>query len=317
MASSRWKAVAALVGACVLSQATFAQADAELVERGRYLVLTGHCNNCHTDGYQQSGGQTPEKGWLTGRDIGHRGPWGTTYPANLRLNVGKMSEAEWVAYASTLKGLPGMPTWSLRATHAEDLRAIYQFIKHLGPYSLPSQPALPPGEEPKTRYIYVVPGPPPAAPVVATPTGGPAGTGSQSTATPEVLARGRYMLVTGHCNNCHTENYAVREGNVPDKDWLMGSISGNRGPWGTSYASNLRTNVGLLTEAQWVAYAKSIKPRPPMPWWAVHETTPADLAAMYQFIRSLGEAGAPAPAFMPPEREPPPPYTVWPAIFPN
>jgi hypothetical protein len=52
-----------------------------------------------------------------------------------------------------------------------------------------------------------------------------------------------------------------------------------------------------------------------MPWWALHETKPEDLRAMYRFIKSLGPAGEPAPAALPPEREPLPPYTQWPAIF--
>jgi mono/diheme cytochrome c family protein len=317
MARNPWILIAALLGASFLSQTANAQTGPELIARGRYLVLTGHCNNCHTAGYQQTSGKTPEKDWLTGRDVGHRGPWGTTYPANLRLNVNKMTEAEWVAYASTLKNLPGMPTWSLRATHADDLRAMYQFIKSLGPSAIPSRPALPPGEEPKTLYIRVVPGPTPATPSAGTQNAATTGAGARSAASPAVLARGRYMLVTGHCNNCHTENYVATEGNVPESEWLKGSVSGNRGTWGTTYAGNLRINVGLLTEAQWVAYAKSTQPRPPMPWWAVHETTPEDLGAMYQFIKSLGEPGATAPAFLPPDREPPPPYTVWPAVFAN
>ena len=37
------------------------------------------------------------------------------------------------------------------------------------------------------------------------------------------VERGKYMVLTGHCNNCHTAGYAQREGNVPEKDWLMGS----------------------------------------------------------------------------------------------
>ena len=132
-----------------------------------------------------------------------------------------------------------------------------------------------------------------------------------------MLARGRYMLVTGHCNNCHTANYGASEGNVPDKDWVKGSPAGHRGAWGTTYATNLRTNVGIMTEAQWIAYAKAVRPRPPMPWWAVHETAVEDLRAMYQFIKTLGPAGEPAPASLPPDREPTPPYTQWPAIFPD
>jgi len=31
-----------------------------LLERGKYMVVTGHCNNCHTDGYSANSGNIPE-----------------------------------------------------------------------------------------------------------------------------------------------------------------------------------------------------------------------------------------------------------------
>ena len=58
------------------------------VERGRYLAIIGGCNDCHTDGYLQAEGDVPEDRWLLGSPVGWRGPWGTTYPPNLRLSVG-------------------------------------------------------------------------------------------------------------------------------------------------------------------------------------------------------------------------------------
>jgi mono/diheme cytochrome c family protein len=32
----------------------------------------------------------------------------------------------------------------------------------------------------------------------------------------DMIERGRYMIVTGHCNNCHTAGYAAKEGKIPD-----------------------------------------------------------------------------------------------------
>src|SRR4051812_45691988 len=124
------------------------------------------------------------------------------------------------------------------------------------------------------------------------------------------IARGRYMVLTGHCNNCHTAAYAPRQGNVPESEWLLGNPIGFRSDIGTVYASNLRLTVRSFSEADWVAYAKAAKPRPPMPWWSVHETSEADLAAMYRYIVSLGAAGQPAPAFVPADKEPAGPYEV-------
>jgi mono/diheme cytochrome c family protein len=124
------------------------------------------------------------------------------------------------------------------------------------------------------------------------------------------IARGRYMVLTGHCNNCHTGAYAAKQGNMPETEWLLGNPIGFRSEAGTSYASNLRLTVRNYTEEQWVSYAKAAKPRPPMPWWSIHETTPQDLAAMYRYIISLGPAGQPAPPFVAADKEPPAPYEV-------
>src|SRR3979409_2186153 len=70
-----------------------ASADAN---RGRYPASTAGCNDCHTPGYPQANGKVDEKLWLTGDKLGWRGPWGTTYAANLRLLASKMSETEWL-----------------------------------------------------------------------------------------------------------------------------------------------------------------------------------------------------------------------------
>jgi mono/diheme cytochrome c family protein len=131
----------------------------------------------------------------------------------------------------------------------------------------------------------------------------------QNAVSAKTLARGKYMVQTGHCNNCHTSGYTSKQGNVPEKDWLLGSTPlGYRGPWGTTYASNLRLTAPKFTQEQWVKYAKAAEPRPPMPWWALRDTTDADLGAMYQYIKHLGPAGEPAPDFVSPDKEPKPPY---------
>jgi mono/diheme cytochrome c family protein len=59
-------------------------ADSKSIARGRYIVKIAGCNDCHTPGYFQTGGKVPEKEWLVGDKLGWRGPWGTTYPSNLR-----------------------------------------------------------------------------------------------------------------------------------------------------------------------------------------------------------------------------------------
>ena len=128
------------------------------------------------------------------------------------------------------------------------------------------------------------------------------------------VERGRYLAVVGGCNDCHTAGFAPSGGQVPEKQWLTGDGTlGLRGPWGTTYATNLRLRLSEMTEAQWVHYAKALKARPPMPWFNLNQWTDADLRAFYRYLRHLGAAGRPVPAALAPDQEPRTPVVLWPA----
>jgi mono/diheme cytochrome c family protein len=126
------------------------------------------------------------------------------------------------------------------------------------------------------------------------------------------LDRGRYLVKIAGCNDCHTPGYAEKAGKVPENQWLTGDQLGWRGPWGTTYAVNLRLYMQNLSEDQWVKEAKTLQSRPPMPWFTLREMTEQDLRAIYKLIRYLGPAGGPAPAFVPPGQEPKGPYALFP-----
>ena len=127
------------------------------------------------------------------------------------------------------------------------------------------------------------------------------------------VQRGRYLAKVAGCNDCHTAGYALSGGKVPESQWLTGDKLGWRGPWGTTYPINLRLYMKDMTEAQWVSKAKTVQTRPPMPWFALHDMTEQDLKAIYQFTKSLGPVGEPAPAYVPPNKEPQGPYVQFPA----
>lgn len=127
------------------------------------------------------------------------------------------------------------------------------------------------------------------------------------------VERGKYIVQIAGCNDCHTPGYAPSGGKVAEKDWLVGDRLGWRGHWGTTYSPNLRLYMPTGSEAQWVKLAKTTELRPPMPWFALRDMTDADLRAIYRYIRHLGPAGSEAPAYLPRDKEPKPPYVQFPA----
>jgi mono/diheme cytochrome c family protein len=128
----------------------------------------------------------------------------------------------------------------------------------------------------------------------------------------KMIERGKYLILIANCNDCHTQGYLLKDGKVPVSEWLKGNSLGWRGPWGTTYPRNLRLFVKDLSEAQWVEQVKSLTRLPPMPWFNVSKMHDDDLRAIYHFIKSLGEPGEQAPAFIPADQEPPMPYITVP-----
>lgn len=122
------------------------------------------------------------------------------------------------------------------------------------------------------------------------------------------IERGRYIVKMAGCNDCHTSGFAPSEGKIPESEWLLGDRIGWRGPWGTTYASNLRRSMLSVNEDQWVQYVRAVKTKPPMPWWVLREMEDGDLRSMYRFVSSLGSKGEAVPAYVPPDKEPQTPF---------
>ena len=144
-------AAAALLGALACQ---VAGAQSASVDRGRYLARIAGCNDCHTTGYAQSGGKVAEDKWLLGDNVGFSGPWGTTYPPNLRLSLAKMTEDQWVAFARSTQLRPPMPWFALRDMSTSDLRSIYRLVRQLkGGPGEPAPAFVPPGTKPSGPVI--------------------------------------------------------------------------------------------------------------------------------------------------------------------
>jgi len=147
----------ALLGLFTLGSVT--QAAAQNIDRGRYLVSIGGCNDCHTPGYAQAGERIPERDRLTGDTIGFAGPWGVSYPQNLRLGAAATDEDAWLTRVRA-GGLPPMPWFALQAMTDQDLRAVYRYLRFLGAAGARAPAALTPGQAIATPYISFEPLPP-------------------------------------------------------------------------------------------------------------------------------------------------------------
>ena len=71
---------------------------------------------------------------------------------------------------------------------------------------------------------------------------------SESMADEASVERGFKVSIVGGCHDCHTEGYRESEGKIDPEKALKGSKVGWRGPWGTTYASNLRRVAQRLSE---------------------------------------------------------------------
>lgn len=149
----------AFLGLLIVSQMALGQnkrksvSNEPTIEHGRYLIQVTGCNDCHTPMYGPKNGAVPEKEWLSGSDMGWKGPWGTSYATNLRTRVANMTEDQWVQYLKNLKALPPMPFYSVNVMSEQDSRSMYRFIRALGNHSQVIPVALPPGAAPKTPYV--------------------------------------------------------------------------------------------------------------------------------------------------------------------
>ena len=126
-------------------------------EAGKYLVQIGGCNDCHTDNYLFSGGMVPESEWLLGSSMGWQGPWGTTYPSNLRIFIQETPEPVFLALARTRNERPPMPWWALHEMSENDLKSIYRYIASLPVKGQKAPEFVPPEGNVLTPALRLVP----------------------------------------------------------------------------------------------------------------------------------------------------------------
>ncbi len=140
----------------------------------------------------------------------------------------------------------------------------------------------------------------------------------------EMVERGKYLVISTGCNDCHTpwhigpkgpepdmsrmlsghpQDLKMPEAKLPQEPWgWVGSASMTAfsGPWGTSFTANLTpdtmTGLGSWTEEMFVQAMRTGKHmgqpgswdiKPPMPWMWYGQMNDDDLKAIFAFLQSI------------------------------
>ncbi|HEY3285909.1 MAG TPA: hypothetical protein VGJ96_02175 [Gemmatimonadaceae bacterium] len=124
-------------------------------------------------------------------------------------------------------------------------------------------------------------------------------------------AAGEYLMTVASCHDCHTAGWVEKKGNVAKEDQLTGNPVGFYGPWGTTYAKNLRQVTDRHTEDEWVDILRTAdhgQGALPMPWHDASKFSDQDLRALYRYAKSLGPKPVRLPRNTKPGVKPAGPY---------
>lgn len=162
---------------------------------------------------------------------------------------------------------------------------------------------------------------------------GTASCGKAEATAPDRAARGKYLVETTGCHDCHTPWKMGPEGPAPDMTRMLsghpegevmaepvlhpGQWAGSptntafKGPWGTSFTANLtpdvNTGLGIWTEDMFLRAIRDGKHMgqsrpilPPMPWPVYRNLNDEDLRSVYAYLRSIPAIHNRVPEPLPP-----------------
>lgn len=150
------------------------------------------------------------------------------------------------------------------------------------------------------------------------------------------VERGRYLVHTSGCNDCHTPWHMGPQGPAPDMSRLLSGHPANfelaplppaspgwpvnaaptntawAGPWGVSFTANLTpdkvTGLGSWTADEFVAAIRTGRHQgrgrqilPPMPAPVYAQMTDADLQAMFAYLQTIPAITNKVPEPVPPQ----------------
>lgn len=138
----------------------------------------------------------------------------------------------------------------------------------------------------------------------------------------QLIERGKYLVNTSGCHDCHSPKIMTPNGPEPDperllsghpssspipevnisavKEWILFNhdLTAIVGPWGASFAANLtsdETGTGNWTEEQFFTAIRKGKYKglegsrdllPPMPWQVYRNMTDNDLRAIFAYLKT-------------------------------
>jgi hypothetical protein len=153
----------------------------------------------------------------------------------------------------------------------------------------------------------------------------------------QLIERGRYLVNTSACHDCHTPKAMTPHGPEFDtarllsghpsdaplppinkdalNNWVLfgQDLTSAAGPWGVSFAANLtsdETGTGNWTEEQFFTAIRKGKYKglqgsrdllPPMPWQVYRSMTDQDLKAIYEYLQTTKPVENIVPAPIAPE----------------
>ena len=168
----------------------------------------------------------------------------------------------------------------------------------------------------------------------------PAAVDAAEVARAAQVERGRYLVMVGGCNDCHTPWVMGPSGPQPDETrllsghpqevvvtkavattgepWAWQGAATNTafsGPWGVSFTANLTpdvaTGTGAWTEEIFIKtlrtgrhWGQSRPILPPMPWFNYGKMEEADLQAIFAYLRSIPPVKNRVPEPLPPPAAP-------------
>lgn len=151
-----------------------------------------------------------------------------------------------------------------------------------------------------------------------------------------LVDRGKYLVTTIGCGDCHSPKIMGPNGPMEDPNLVLSGFPSKRavpvppretlkkgfvvfnqdltaaiGPWGTSFAANLTsdvTGVGSWSSDQFKIALKNGKYKgiesarplmPPMPWQNFSNLTDQDVEAIFQYLKSVKAVSNVVPAYIP------------------